>query len=137
MDDEKQPARERWPGEVGGPWGAETLMRWLASEGVAASSVGIVLIPASGGWDNDDERLRYMNNCYKMQFSHDLYLLLEALREVDPAKADECADRCVDAAICGDGYGEWTWQWATEMGLDPDAISDGALAAVARIMEET
>ncbi len=32
-------------------------------------------------------------------------------------------------------YGEWLWEWATEAGLDPDAIHDAAVAAKAGEVE--
>ena len=139
MRDEKQPARERWPGDVDpdGPWGAAMVLRWLASDALAASAVSVDLVPRGDGWDDATKRHLYMANAQRVMDTHDLYLTLSALMEVDSARADECADRVIIGALSGDSYGEWAWEWAVAQGLDAQAIQDEARAAVARIMEET
>jgi len=126
--DENDP-RAAWPGEdnQNGPWGAEAVLRWLASDGCAAAAAGLDLLPPMDGDERDEAAMaRYMQNVYRVMWCHDLYLAISTLREVDPVKADEVADRTVLAAVAGDGYGEWLWQWADERGLDADAICDQA-----------
>jgi hypothetical protein len=41
---------------------------------------------------------------------------LAALKRVDPAAADSAAARLAAAWEAGDGIGEWSWQWAQELG---------------------
>ena len=139
MRDEKQPARERWPGDVDpdGPWGAAMVLRWLASDALAASAVSVDLVPLGDDWADVTKRHRYMSNAHRLMATHDLYLTLSTLLEVDQARADECADRVILGAVAGDSYGELAWEWAVAQGLDAQAIQDEARAAVARIMEET
>jgi hypothetical protein len=121
---------EPWPGDVDpdGPWGADAVLRWLASDGLSTSAVGVDL----AGFDIGDmeARNRYFLNLHRMFHAHDTFIALSALREVDPAKADEVADQIVGAAVAGDSYGEWLWQWAVGVGLDAQAISDAAREAV-------
>lgn len=116
-------AAEPWPGDANpeGPWDAASVLRWLASDGVAATAISIDLLPAKGAEPREWER--YMANVYRIMHAHDLFLALSALVELDPAKADETANRIVLAAVCGDSYGEWLWDWAVDHGLDAAAIS--------------
>jgi len=95
-------------------------MRWLASEGLYCQARSIDLLPH----DPTDHLsvMRYQENLGRFQYGHDLYLALGALRRIDPQAADEVADRIILAALAGDSYGEWLWQWAGECGLDADGI---------------
>lgn len=109
---------------------AENLLRYWAAVGTATASVSIDLVPPrddEGNTDPEDEQ-RFLLNCWQTITAHDEHLLLSALREADPAKADEIADRLIVSAEAGDSYGEWLWQWATESGLDAQAIDDEARA---------
>lgn len=123
-----------WPGEnPEGPWGAEAVMRYFAAEGLHRAARSIDLLPDLG--DQVGE-YRYFLNVERLQHSHDLYLALDALRQLDPAKADEIADRTTLAAVAGDSYHEWLWQWADDHGLDADGISAESRASIARELEE-
>lgn len=89
----------------------------------------------AGAFDTDDPTkvstfLRYSQASSRMIHMHDLVVLLKAIKEVDPAAADEAAAQVWLAADAGDSYGEWTWQWAKELGLDPDGLyKDGKAKA--------
>ncbi len=121
----------KWPGEANpeGPWGAEEVMRWLAYEGLFCNARSYGLLPRD--MTDDLAMMRYRENVARFQYAHDLYLALDALREVDPAKADEVAHRTVLAAVAGDSYGEWLWEWADGCGLDADAICEASRDALA------
>ena len=106
------------------PHDAAALMRFSVADGLVRSVRAFSLIA-------DTSPLgfaRWGLNSSEMIAGHDRYLLLEAIRELDPAKADEIAERIIVAAEAGDSYGEWLWQWATELGLDADRLYDGVEA---------
>lgn len=97
---------------------AEATMRYEAVNGLVGSVRSHTLI-------RDTSQLgmaRLTLNSAAMIASHDRYLLLAKLRELDPAAADELADRIILAAEAGDSYGEWLWQWCTEMGVDAERV---------------
>lgn len=135
MPDDTTTTIPPWPGEEDpdGPWDAETVMRWLAGAGCAGAARSIDLLPR----DHSDQAsvFRYFNNLAHVQQCHDMHLALGALRQLDPAKADEIAHRVILAAVAGDGYGEWLWQWADEAGLAADAICAESRAKIARERE--
>lgn len=112
-----------WPGEHDEPWNAEGMLRWLSAEGTARAAVG----PDLAGYSLDvpggvEAFLRHSLNIAWTQHYFDLHLALSALRDLDPTKADEVAHQIVLAAVAGDSYGEWLWQWAKGHGLDADRI---------------
>jgi hypothetical protein len=49
--------------------------------------------------------------------------LLRALAEHAPEKADEVARGLWSEWEGGDGFGEWTWEWLTEWGIDPNQVN--------------
>ena len=131
MADETNDPRVPWPGEVTtGDWDdrytAEDVLRWLASDGVAATAVSVDLLPPFDDRGDEVALGTYMLNVYRVMHTYDLHLALATLAEVDRAKADEVATGIVMAALAGDSYGEWLWEWATGHGLDAQAISDQA-----------
>lgn len=100
------------------PRTAETLMRYAVADGLVrfAQSLPLVRDATTAGL------MRWSANAATMIGEHDRYLLLAALRDLDPVKADELAERMIVASEAGDSYGEWFWQWADEMGMDPERI---------------
>lgn len=102
-------------------------MRYFAAEGLYRAARSIDLLPELPDLAGE---YRYFQNVERVQHAHDLYLALDALRQIDPTKADEVADRIILAAVAGDSYGEWLWEWADEHGLDADDIAEASRASV-------
>ncbi|QAY16184.1 hypothetical protein SEA_SONALI_72 [Arthrobacter phage Sonali] len=57
---------------------------------------------------------------------------IKRIQAKDPRWANEVADEVHDRLECGDYYPEMTWEWATEIGLDPEAIQEEAKARYAK-----
>jgi hypothetical protein len=57
--------------------------------------------------------------------------LLQQIQGVNRTWADKAAANLDDALEGGDYYPEMIWQWATERGLDPEAITEKAKAKTA------
>lgn len=102
---------------------AEVLLRFAAVRGLQQSAMAWELGDASFKDDADElTRSRYMANVHMMIASFNEYLLLDALRQVDPVKADETANWIVLAAEGGDAFGEWLWEWTNKLGIDADRV---------------
>lgn len=117
----------------GVPHTAENLLRYLAAFGCGNAAIGVDLVgPTMDDAGNVDPAAsdRYHVNVYGMLWAHDVHVALAALAEVDPAKADEVADRLILSSQAGDSHGEWLWQWCEEHGLDAEAIAAEAAATL-------
>lgn len=57
--------------------------------------------------------------------------LLQQIQGVNRTWADKAAANLDDALEGGDYYPEMIWAWATERGLDPEAITEKAKATIA------
>jgi hypothetical protein len=114
------------------PKDAETLLRHAAARGCALASIGVDMV----GDTTPEGMLRHILNCVRTQSSFDTVVLLRALRELDPSKADEVAQELILAAEAGDSYGEWLWQWCDEMGMDADRLCDEQRAAYREWLEK-
>lgn len=77
------------------------------------------------------EMARYLQGFYHHTGAWNLYLTLSVLAEVDPEKAQGVAEHIWLAYDSGDMYGEFSWQWCREQGLDPDRLKDENETAVA------
>lgn len=59
-----------------------------------------------------------------MSWSFGITYLLRALIEHAPDKADEIASGLWSEWHGGDGFGEWSFEWLTEYGIDPNAVNE-------------
>lgn len=104
---------------------AETMLRYLAGWGLA-TNVHLWQLPMVVSDDGAvrDPVVGWMTNALVHQVvqCHDTYLLLDAIRSLDPARADELAGHLWGFAQAGE-WGEWLWDWCTDRGLDPEAIT--------------
>ena len=107
---------------------AENVLRWIAVDGLATDVEKVRHLPFRGDAYFEVKQLRWAVAFYRMTGAFNLHLALTALRERDPAAADEVADLIVTAYEDGDSYGEWLWQWTTEHGIDADRVIGEAKA---------
>lgn len=124
------PACPPWPKQQPD---ARTLRRfWL---GRALHAYGATQALIDGGlFESQDYNgrawVRYRGETLAMIHLHDSAVMMAALIEQDEALADRVAERCWTAAVAGDSYGEWLWEWGEASGLDPDAIQAEAAGSV-------
>ena len=106
----------KWPTSVPS---APDLLTYYAGRGLWLTGAAWGYIGAEPG---SHGFTRYMGLTIEMIDSHDKYLLLSALADLDPLRADALAERLWRAADAGDSYGEMLWEWAEDRLLDADAI---------------
>ena len=107
---------------------AENVLRWIAVDGLATDVEKVRHLPFRGDAYFEVKQLRWAVAFYRMTGAFNLHLALTALRERDPAAADEVADLIVTAYEAGDSYGERLWQLTTEHGIDADRVIGEAKA---------
>jgi hypothetical protein len=89
------------------------------------------------GWRDEDqaakERSMLKGNMHIFASLLDSVIvdLLQQIQGVNRTWADKAAANLDDALEGGDYYPEMIWQWATERGLDPEAITEKAKAKTA------
>lgn len=125
------PAAIAWPKE---PPTADELIRYAVARACWLNGAGWAYVEA-GAFESDGQlRDWHMNSATQMIHLHDIALLLREMKVMDGPRADRAAEWIWRAADAGDSYGEWLWQWASEAGLDPDALYEaGGKAAEHRI----
>lgn len=107
---------------------ADEMIRYTLSAGLSASAVAV---DVHRTFTDAAADLAYqILVSQRIICAHDTYLLLTALAEVAPERADELAAQMWHAAEAGDSYGEWLYQWAVEAGLDAEAICRRAKASL-------
>lgn len=119
--------RPEWPTEEPD---AATLIRYAVGDGLfflGLMNFHVKAVIRSG--DDQLTMMRYISAVGRVQSACDMVLALKAIVAVDPAAADELAAGMWGAAESGDVYGELLWEWATQTGLDPDAIRAAGEAA--------
>ena len=110
---------------------AENLLRNAIATGQAASArMWERGLPRFDEGETNRRRMERMAvwfwGFFEMVGAHDLCLALNALRQVDPKRADEVAAEIVDAYESGDSYSEWLWEWCEAFGLDAQKIDNEA-----------
>ena len=70
-------------------------------------------------------------HCFSYLLDTVIVDLLQQIQGVNRTWADKAAANLDDALEGGDYYPEMIWEWATERGLDPEAITEKAKATIA------
>lgn len=96
---------------------ADEMIRYAAGRALWLDAVGMRLA------GDADKRPQHIAAIAEKIGLHDTVALLKVLQEVAPDRADAAAADIWLAAEAGDSYGERLWAWASDAGLDADAIT--------------